>query len=61
MEIRLLEDKLVKLMNLLKKYVEKGTISKKELESLGVPSLIIALMWWMGVEAILEDFMIFIR
>ena len=35
MEIRLPKDKLEKLVNLLKKYVGKSTISKKELESLG--------------------------
>ena len=35
MEIRLPEDKLVKLINLLKNYVGKSTISKKELECLG--------------------------
>ena len=35
MEIRLPKDKLEKLINLLKKYVGKSTISKKELESLG--------------------------
>ena len=35
MEIRLPEDKLDKLINLLKKYVGKNTISKKELQSLG--------------------------
>ena len=56
MEIRLPEDKLEKLINLLKKYVGKSTISKNELESLG-GLLGIAHMWWMGEE----DFMIFIR
>ena len=35
MEIKLPEDKLEKLLNLLKEYVGKSTISKKELESLG--------------------------
>ena len=35
MKIRLPEDKLEKLINLLKQYVGKSTISKKELESLG--------------------------
>ena len=35
MEVRLPKDKLEKLINLLKKYVGKSTISKKELESLG--------------------------
>ena len=53
-------EKLEKLINLLKKYVGKSTISKKELESLGVFWLI-APMWWMEVELIQGDSMIYIR
>ena len=60
MEIRLPTDKLEKLINLLKKYVGKSTISKKELESLGVFWLI-APVWWIGVELIQGDFMIRMR
>ena len=60
MEIRLPEDKLDKLINLLKKYVGKTTISKKELGSLGFCWLI-APTWWMGVKPILKVVMIFTK
>ena len=60
MEIRLPEDKLDKLIYLLKKNVGKNTIYKKELEILGVYWLI-APTWWMGVDPIQDNFTIFIK